>query len=77
VQSIGAAAHPSRPGASSDPGHRFSITERDADCDYPDPGSIGTASLAATAALPGPERHHIPLKSRDYFEQLENVFFPL
>jgi hypothetical protein len=62
---------------SSDPGHRFSIAERDADFNFPDPGSIGATSLAATAALRGSGRRHIPLKSQDYFEQLENVFFPL
>jgi hypothetical protein len=44
---------------------------------FSDPGSIGAMSLAVAAVLPSSERHRMPLKSQDYFGQLENVFFPM
>jgi hypothetical protein len=59
------------------PSRWFTVTELDADFDFPDPGAIVAMSPALWRHCPGSERYGISLESQDYFEQLEIIFFPL
>jgi hypothetical protein len=80
VQSIGAASHPSSPvcGSYDDwTANGIKGRRQDADWAFPEPGPILAMSPAVAAALSWFRAAGIWLKSQDYSEILEILFFPL